>query len=358
MKKTILHIIHNLERGGAETLLVAVVAELKDYRNIIVTFNNKNLFGDQLQCDEWVCLNISSHKQLPLAVLRLRKVIKKYQPDIVHSHLFWPTLAARLATPKKIPLITTIHAFIETFKDYRSEHVKQLDKITYRFRKSIIIAVANGALQEYFSFLKLKPYKTFVLYNFVDTNRFLETNSPSASYNKPFKIISVGALRAQKNHLYLLEAFKHLNKNDFELHIFGEGPTRLSLETFIKENELSNVRLKGNVTNIQDHLPHYDLCAMPSFFEGFSLSVLEAMAMNVPLLLSNIDSFKEQCEDCAVYFDLNNIQDFIDKLQQLAVDKEPALKMAANAKQRVLKNFTLEQHMDKLRDIYTIALQD
>src|SRR2546423_9534 len=134
MKKTILHVIKDLGRGGAETMLVAVIKELKEYNNIIVTLNDENHFGEELQCDQYICLNTPSPLQFPLAAIRLRKVIKQYKPDIVHTHLFWPTVIARVSTPKKIPLITTIHAFIANSIEYKQQHIKWIDKITYHFR--------------------------------------------------------------------------------------------------------------------------------------------------------------------------------------------------------------------------------
>ena len=88
------------------------------------------------------------------------------------------------------------------------------------------------------------------------------------------------------------------------------------------------------------------------------MSVLEAMAMGMPLLLSDIASFREQCEETAVYFNLNSPQEFTDKLLQLAGDKARLKHMAGNAKARAVKNFTLEQHIEGLRTIYQAALEE
>ncbi len=355
MKKTILHIIYNLGRGGAETMLVSVLKELTEYNNILVTFDAENHFGEELQADKHICLNTPSTKQFPLAAVRLRKVIRKYRPDLVHTHLFWPTIIARIVTPKKIPLITTIHAFIATSVEYRHRHIKWLDKLTYHLRKSIIITVAKGALNEYFSFLRLKPYKAYMLHTFVDVRRFNEANALPGENSKSFRIMTSGALREQKNHKFLVTAFKELNGN-FELHIYGSGPLHQKLSSQIKESRIENVVLEGEVKNINEIIRQYDLFVMSSTFEGFSLSVLEAMALKMPILLSDISSFREQCEDTAVYFDLNSTTDFINKLKQLSLDNRQLQTLGEKAKQRVLANFTIEHHMKGLRSIYRTAL--
>ena len=139
------------------------------------------------------------------------------------------------------------------------------------------------------------------------------------------------------------------------MDIYGEGPLREQLETVIKENDL-NVNLKGNVKNIQSVLNQYDLNVMSSTFEGFSLSVLEAMAMKIPLLLSDIKSFKEQCENTATYFSLDDVKNFTEKVQMLAADKNTLNKLGDAAYIRVVNNFTLEQHMQGLRKIYLEVL--
>ena len=112
MKKKIIHFIFNLGRGGAETMLVRVIKELDEYEHVVVTLFPLDHFGSELKCDKLICLKLGSLFSLPLAVFKFRKLVKKEQPSIVHTHLFWPTVIARAAVPKKIPLITTIHAFI------------------------------------------------------------------------------------------------------------------------------------------------------------------------------------------------------------------------------------------------------
>ena len=356
MKKKIIHFIFNLGRGGAETMMVRVIKELDEYEHVIVTLFPLNHFGEELQCDKLICLNLKSLFSLPFAVFRFKKVVKAEKPDIVHTHLFWPTVIARAAVPKKIPLITTIHAFIASSVEYKHWHIRFLDKLTYPLRKSIIIVVAKGALEEYFSFLKLKPYKSYALYTFVDVNRFNPANIPPKSLSKTFRVISVGALRTQKNFGFLIDAFARLKDNDIELHIYGVGNLQKQLQHKIDEAG-AKVILKGEVKNIEQVIPQYDLYVMASSFEGFSLSVLEAMAMGMPLLLSNIPSFEEQCEDVATYFSLEDNNDLAQKLLSVSAKDNAALSvMGERGRLRAVNNFTLPQHIEGLRKIYTETL--
>lgn len=356
MRKKIIHFIYNLGRGGAETMLVRVIKELPEYEHVVVTLFSENHFGEELKCDKLISLNLKSITSIPFAVFKFKKLAKHEQPDIVHTHLFWPTSIARLCVPKKIPLITTIHAFIATAVEYKKWYIRFIDKCTYRFRKNIIIVVAKGALQEYFSFLKLKPYKAYALYTFVDIGRFNSNVPVVKQSSETFRLVSVGALRTQKNYIYLVKAFSLIKDKNIELHIYGTGDLKEMLQKSIDETG-AKIILKGEVNNIQEIIPQYDLYVMSSTFEGFSLSVLEAMAMGMPLLLSDIASFREQCENTAEYFSLSDVNDFNSQLLQLSQkSSEELVAMGQKAKQRAVVNFTLPQHIEGLRKIYADAL--
>jgi len=385
MKKTIIHIIDNLARGGAETMLVTVTKNLPEYNNIIVTLYPQNEFGSYLQCDKLICLNLGSIKKIPIAALKLRVLIRQHKVDMVHSHLFWSTVVARLGVPKNIPLITTIHTFVKSSVEYQPRRMRVIERLTFWYKKSIIIAVAKGALKEYVSFIKVKPYKSYVLYTFVDIALF---NNELQHVLKPaghtFKIVTVGNLKYQKNHRFLLAAFRQLATQEIavsspttpekqkasikqpspatsattiHLDIYGNGPLDISLQKLIDEHHL-NVTLKGQVTAIQNIIGQYDLYVMSSLYEGFSLSVLEAMALGMPMLLSDIPSFKEQCEDTAIYFSADDPADFVTKLNDLKNDPEKMLALGQAAKKRVTGLFTLTKHLEHLKIIYLNTLKD
>ena len=223
-KKTILHIIDDFGRGGAETMVVAVIKKLNDYNNIVVTLYPKNEFGNELKFDKYYCLHLHSPLLTPLAALRLRKIIKDNKVCLVHSHLFWSTVVARMGVPKKVHLVTTIHTFIANSIEYRPWAMKVIEKASFKIRKSIIIAVAKGAFEEYFNYMNVKPRKAYTLYTFVDTGIFNQENSIAGKENTTtFRLISVGNLKKQKNHHLLLEAFKELKNENISLDIYGKG---------------------------------------------------------------------------------------------------------------------------------------
>ncbi len=350
-KTTILHFIYSLGRGGAETMLVRVVKELPEYRNIVVEIYGKNDFGNELQFDKYFSMDLKSLFSLPRAIIKLRRIIRSNNVDMVHTHLFWPTIVARIATPRKIPLLTTIHTSIATSLNYKHWHIRAIDQVTNRLRKSVIIAVSKNSLKEYLNFLKVKPFRSYLLYTFVDAKRFVLKAPRQQAIDDKFLVVSVGALREGKGYEYLINAFSRLKNSNVELHIYGTGCLEEKLKNMIDESG-APVILKGATKNINEVLPLYNMYVSASEFEGFSLSILEAMAMKLPLLLSDIASYMEQCEDTAVYFNAGDSKDFISKLNTIITSPEKRNSLADKAQKRVLENFTLPHHVSKLKEIY------
>lgn len=355
-KKTILHIIQNFGRGGAETAMVGAVNRLTEYNNIVVALNSLNQFGDELKCDKYYCLNLSSYYMFPLAIPKLRKIIRDEQVDIVHSSLYWSTILARMACPKKIPLVTSIQAALSNSVEYRKKWICSLDRFTYNRRDSIIAGVSRDTLDDYFNFLNIPRRRNMVLYNFVDAGKYLGNQAFNRNAYENFRLVSVGSLKEQKNQLYLLQVMERLQDKKITLDIYGEGSLRPMLEKYIRDRQLP-VRLMGQVKNLDEILPGYDLFVMPSLYEGFSLAVLEGMMMETPMFLSDIATFREQCAETALYFPLDNADAVAATLSGLRYKRDLLAANAAKAKERVLANFTLDHHMAALRKIYVEALQ-
>lgn len=354
-KKTILHIIQNFGKGGAETTVVGVLKNLSEYNNIVVALDGFNEFGDELKYDKYYCLNVRSYYFSLLHIRKLRKIIVENKVDLVHSQLYWSTILARFACPKNVPLVTSIQASLTDSVEYKKKWICWLDKFSYKRRSSTIIGVSQHTLDDYFHFLQLKKERCYVLHNFVDPEAYEPISSTKKHTEDSFKLISVGSLKPQKNQRFLLDAFTKLKGQNISLDIYGEGMLRPELTQFISDNHLQ-VRLMGQIPNVRDVMGSYQLFVMSSLYEGFSLAVLEGMMMEIPMLLADIETFREQCADAAIYFSLNDPADFIDKLLVLKNDKKLLNELTVSGKKRVLENFTIAHHLTKLRSIYIAVL--
>src|SRR5579875_2190926 len=105
MKKKIIHIIDDLGRGGAETMLVDLLKDLsEEYEITLVTLRPTLEFDkSEIICAECITLNFYGIKDLPGTISKLKKIIYLIKPDFVRCQLYWSTIVGRLACPKNIP---------------------------------------------------------------------------------------------------------------------------------------------------------------------------------------------------------------------------------------------------------------
>jgi len=188
-----------------------------------------------------------------------------------------------------------------------------------------------------------------VLYNYIEERFFAPL--PKENFNtKELRLVAVGNLRYQKNYPYLVEAFKSLPES-VSLDIYGEGNMRAELQGEIHTHQL-NIRLCGMRNDLDKVLPLYDLFVMSSFYEGQPLSLLEAMAAGLPVMLSNIPVLQEVTGENAVYFSLQNVEDFRSKIQEIVHGKYDLGQLAVASHQRVNSFAHKSQYVLNLKKLY------
>ena len=192
-------------------------------------------------------------------------------------------------------------------------------------------------------------------YNGIDQRLFDKPGDPVSFDGSAFKpsnsylIGTIGRLADQKGHQYLLKAFpKVLEKYPAHLLIIGSGPLRSNLENLASELKISkNTHFLGSRDDISDIIGNLDLFVLPSIWEGFPTVLLEAMAQEVPVVVTNISGSRELVqnkitglivppEDSTALANAINLQ---------IENHEDALKMAQNdkihASQYTIQNTTL-----------------
>ena len=125
----------------------------------------------------------------------------------MHAHLYNANILSRLATPKRIPLVNSIHA-ISSLAAYKLNRLTlYIERLTYRKRHHLV-AVSKEVLADFKKYVGIKGPAT-VLYNFIDEKFF--ASHPKTEFSKDkLKLVAVGNLRYQKNYPYLVEAFKNM----------------------------------------------------------------------------------------------------------------------------------------------------
>jgi len=189
--------------------------------------------------------------------------------------------------------------------------------------------------------------------NFVDFNRFFSRKTSvipnpilkptliknHLSKGEKIKIISVGRLSKIKQFDLMIKAFANLHEQfpDMELHIYGEGKERNSLEKLIKDLSLENeVFLPGKTDEVYAVLRSSDLYLMTSKQEGFPNALSEAMAVGLPVVVFECHEGLQDIIDHGRNGFLvppNNIDELIKYTRLLLNNKDLRLDFSENAKE-------------------------
>lgn len=281
----ILFTIGTLGGGGAERNVALLANEFIKLGHEVGVMT---IWGDEMvytlnENVKYIPLNPKGKKKLTIflkQVSMIRPNIKKYNPDIVVSFLAdvnaFVLLMTRFLGCKVIVSERNDPHIDPTIKPFRI-----LRKLAYPFADGYIFQTEDA--KEYFN-RTIKGKKATVIVNPV------RADLPMHRVNRSKVITSACRLTEQKNIPMMINAFKGIHKlyPEYELHIYGEGTQREKLQQYIDDNELTNyVKLMGFSPNVCDRINESEMFVLSSDYEGMSNSMLEALAMGVPSIVTD-----------------------------------------------------------------------
>jgi GalNAc-alpha-(1->4)-GalNAc-alpha-(1->3)-diNAcBac-PP-undecaprenol alpha-1,4-N-acetyl-D-galactosaminyltransferase len=277
----------------------------------------------------------------------LRAAIVASKPDAIVSFLNTINVITLIAIWNlNIPAIVSEHIY-PGFTDV-NKIWQVLMKLTYRYADAVTL-LTHSALQFYPA---AKGYRSIVMPNPVVTpDLAIET---AKLLPRP-TLIAIGRLHSQKGFDLLILAFDKLQHKypDWQLTILGEGPIRPELETLRSSLQLTHkVHLPGQVQNVNAYLRQADIFVLSSRFEGFPMSLCEAMACGLPVLATDcLSGPREIITDGVdgILVAVEDIDSLVTGLDALMSDATKRQQLAQAAPQ-ILNRFGLEQVMKMWSD--------
>ena len=279
-------------------------------------------------------------------------VVRYEKLDLLHVHYAIPhatsAVVARSILAEEglaVPVVTTLHGTDITIV---GQDPSFAPVVTYSINASDgVTAVSN--------FLRRETTDAFdvhndieVIPNFIDTRRFRRLDKEhfkrALCANGEKVIVHVSNFRPIKNARHVVQIFYRLREQGLPvtLLLVGDGPDRVPCEHYARElGVYDNVRFLGKQEPVEEILSIADLFLMPSGSESFGLAALEAMACGVPVVCSNIGGLPELLEGSGGGFlcPLNDLEAFTAHARQLLTDDALHARMAASARQHVVRHF-------------------
>jgi glycosyltransferase involved in cell wall biosynthesis len=298
--------------------------------------------------------------------LLLPFLIRKLKPDLVHfTHFNKPIFYFGKS-------VVTIHDLIKHFFKgrrnttknallYWVKHFFYLITTRVAINTSQIIVPSNFWKDFLIKSFKTDPKKITTTHEAVDPNflaKVTDTNSQYKNSKTPY-IIYTGNLYPHKNANILIEALTKLPYLQLKI-ICARNYFTKRLQKFIKKNKVSRrVQFLGYIPDNEFKKIYSQALALvhPSFMEGFSLTGLEAMALNCPVISSNHSCLPEIYQDSVLYFDPNNVTELVEQIDRLY--KSPDLRQKLiTLGHRQLKKYSWNKTAKETFSVYKKILND
>ncbi len=365
-----LFLCQSLNVGGAEELILGASRALPEVgvEAEVVALTRRGPIADEIEA-AGVPLHLVAGQpgpRDPAAFVRLVRLLRREQPDVVHTFLIVAGIYGRLAAfAAGVPLVLAAEQNVYTRKPRRHALMERaLATRTYR-----VVACCEVVGRYYQQQVGVARYKIEVVYNAVRFGRQPQaTDSETARFAlklPPEALVlgTLGRLTEQKGQRILLQVVAALARDVPELVLFlaGAGPLREALEAETSRLGLADrVRFLGVRRDRATLYAAMDVFVLPSHWEGLSLALVEAMGAGRAVVATDVGGNPEVVSNgrTGLLVPSNDADALAGALRTLATDRQlrAALGDAAAADARA--RFSIDQHVAQLATLYRRGLAE
>ena len=368
-RKKILMVIDHLDAGGAQSLLADLVAGLDkgSFEVLVCALRPSSQYVPALEAAGARVVVFRQSKYNPFKLFRLIWLIRRERVDLVHTHLtaawIFGGIAGALANKR---VLVHDHSGDELLK--KSPFLSR--RVLYPLQRFLSrwiekhIAVSGATLEFNATCKKIARNTLCVMHNWVDVNRFSEFRMQNREMRRAWDAADedvvvgvVGRLDPLKGHCYLVEAAPEiLRRYPSTLFVIaGDGPLRSKLEMQVGDLGVANrFRFLGFCGQVEAIYTGFNVYVLPSLTETFGLTLLEAMASEIPIVATDVGGVPE-----IVTHEVNGLlvppadtEAIVGAVCRILEDPGLAERLVDAARQSVREGFSRERSLERLAGFY------
>lgn len=366
-----LHIAYIITRsdvlGGASVHLLDLAKGMIDQgHKVHILVGGTGAFTEELKKNH---IEFSSLKHLRreislihdvLGFWEIKKYLKQLKPDIVHCHSSKAGLLGRLAAKAlNLPVIFTAHgwAFTDGISPKKQKIYSKLENFLTKFSDHII-TVSEYDRQHGFKYKvgTLDLVKT--IHNGVPDIQTapIERIEPKSIT----KLIMVARFEDPKDQFFLIQALSKLPQHlNWKIDFLGEGPNLQKCQELARNEKLdSKIIFHGQSFKVKEFLNQADIFVLISNYEGFPLTILEAMSASLPIIASDVGGVNESVSSENGYLiPKGSVDVLVQTLTELIVNTNLRQQLGSNSRYLYETQFSFNTMLQKTFNIYTQVLE-
>ena len=354
--------------GGTETHILELASRLDRSRFTVTVCALKSggTMAQELEKRGVRVLSLDGTGKLDARVIvRLFKLLRAEQPDVVQAFLFWANVAARACGRilRAFPVISSYHDEVVS----EGWLVRVVDRLTLTWTDRIVCC--SGAVgRSVVSRIGGKIEHCTIIPFGVDIEQFEATAAATRrelGLRDNQKVIGTVCrlVEPKKGLRFLLQAMAVLARKygqpPCQLLIVGDGPSRHELELLREQLDLSSwVVFAGSRRDIPRVLHALDVFVLPSLYEGFGIALLEAMAAGKPVIATAVGGIPEfvLSGETGLLIEPGNVEALADAIDRLLSHPQQARIMGAKGRIRVGESYHISTVVRQHEQVYTACL--
>ncbi|MEC4005490.1 glycosyltransferase [Flavobacterium sp. SUN052] len=343
-----------LDFGGIESKMANLSSVSDDNEWIFCSLGRGGTAENQITQNnkKVVCFNYDYKIPSLITIIKLFFYFKKNKPQVCHSAgseaNFHGVIAAKLA---RVPMVISEEIGIPS----HSKLARFIFNFVYKL-SDFVVGESQNVVDNLKSNYSINPEKLKVISNFALFKNYSTFNFENKS--DVFKIVSVSRLEYVKNIEGIIKVIDKFNSQKIKIKytIVGDGALSNELKELVNQLNLQNcIEFVGFQQETQKYYLSSDLFVLNSFSEGFSNSLLEAMYYKKMCITTNVGASLEmiQNDKNGWIIPVNDEHELYEKIKNcMQLNSETRENIEDNAQKTVIENYSLQNHVEKLIQLY------